>query len=59
MLDRAGDYAVGDASEGATEVVLGVAQLAGGIGCLGGSISGGKLAAGVVERAELDRHLEG
>lgn len=59
MLYGTGDDAVGDAGEGAREVVLGVAQSAVGIGCLGGSIPGGKLAAGVVEGAELDRDLDG
>lgn len=59
VLDGAGDDAVGDAGEGAGEVVLGVAQLAGGIGGLGGSVPGGKLAAGVVEGAELDGYLDG
>lgn len=54
MLDGAGDDAVGDACEGAREVVLGVAQSA-----VRGSIPGGKLAAGVVEGAELDRDLRG
>lgn len=57
VLDGAGDDAVGDAGEGTGEVVLRVAQLAGGI--FRGGIPGGKLAAGVVEGAELDRYLEG
>jgi len=59
VLDGAGNNTVGDAGEGTREVVLGVAQSAVGIGCLGGSVPGGKLAAGVVEGAELDRYLGG
>ncbi len=52
VFDGAGDDGVGDAGEGAGEVVLGVGE--GGVGGAGGAVGLFELAAGVVEGAELD-----
>lgn len=56
VFDGSGDYRVGDASEGAGEIVLCVGE--GWVEGVGGGVALFELAAGVVEATELDGDLE-